>query len=159
MTTPYQLWAYNNENVDARQVYRILRETDANAEDIQTRIRRTDWADWLGNRVVSLRYAPLSSLSNRWSGLREDGYRFRSWLQYAYLWARRGNDRAVEARNEAREVKAMVKAQAQALDTLLKGQGAILKAVEEAETQVIQANAKDVAEELEISVREDDEDD
>ncbi|KUG58993.1 N-acetylmuramoyl-L-alanine amidase [Nesterenkonia jeotgali] len=57
-----------------------------------------------------------------------------------------------QTRAEVRELKAMVKALAAAQD---KGTGKILEAVEKAERDVIKANAKDVAAELQITTKED----
>lgn len=58
---------------------------------------------------------------------------------------------AQQTRAEVRELKAMVKALAAAQD---KGTGKILEAVEKAERDVIKANAKDVAAELQITTKE-----
>lgn len=59
-----------------------------------------------------------------------------------------------ETRSEVRELKAMVIAMAKTQDKILKSNGEILKAVEDAEREVIQANARDVAAELQITAKD-----
>ena len=136
MTTPREVWSYQNTNVDDRQVFNMLRNV------------ATD--------VWNQRSAPLSSLTSRWKGLASSGYRGYTWLQYAYLWARRSYDQSRANRGEIRELKAMVKALAKAQD---EGHGKILDAVENAERDAIKVTAAEVAAELEaetkLNVKED----
>lgn len=139
MTSPREIWSYANTDLDSRQVFRMLRN-----------VAQDTWNE---------RRKPLKALTNRWEGLRKDGYQAASWVQYAYLQARMARQNSAEAYYEAREIKAMVRAMAKAQDELLQGQGKILKAVEDAEQMVVKANAAEVAAELEVTVREDQEED
>lgn len=104
-----------------------------------------------------------------WSRIRDNDWRKWLWRHRGYDYVNenantkdhqiaRAHQYSMQARSEAREVKAMVKAMAKAQDELLQGQGKILKAVEDAEVQVVKANAAEVAAELEVSVKEEEED-
>lgn len=132
---------YVNDNASTKNAQ--LARAHEYAWRIWGRIRNNDWRSWLATGVM------------RWRGL--DYVNDNPSSKDAQI--ARAHQYSMQARSEIREVKAMVRAMAKAQDELLQGQGKILKAVEDAEQVVIQANAAEVAAELEVTVRESEEED
>lgn len=162
MTSAYDVWAYQNKDVDPRQVYSMLRNVEsdilynrdydyANPDGDPTSVRhQISRAHQYSMNAAALNDRRLDYVNE------ENPSTARHQIARAHQYSMNASTRAREARNEASETKAMVKALASTLDELLKGQGKILKAVEEAETRVVKANAAEVAAELEITTKEDD---
>lgn len=141
MATPQQIWSYNNPDVDERQVFRMLRNMAEDAwshrgidylndnattknhqlarsaqrsHQLWQRIRQTAWRTWLATGIWNRRVEPEATVADQFPGIREDGYRASTWVQYAYLHARHSREAAQRAEAKAEKLELMIETLAHA---------------------------------------------
>lgn len=117
LTSPRDVWRhrghdYVNPDSPTSKDHQISKAHEysfsaaGDAADVQQRIRRRDWAEWLGLRALGSRHEPEGALTDRWPSLRGDGFRAITWIQYAYLQARMARQNSAAALKEAKEANA-----------------------------------------------------